>query len=543
MKKINKFIKKHPYQSFFIGLLIALGFYLRAEPGFFNLSHFSLDQGEDITLAKHLVVDKKISLISRGTGLQGVMMGPLYTWVLSIPFALSGGSPNFNVIFFSVFGILHVIATYLVVKKFSNQSSATVAAFLTLFSPAIISASRIVLSPSPLTFIGIIYLWLIWEIILNKKNIYLPLLALVISCMFHFEIGYALFALPSALITIAIFSGKKPYLSKNFIYSIPAFILPFTPQIFFEFRHNFTMTNAVLNFLNGTNQSLGREPGNIFNKFIYRITDLYTDFVYTTAFKPELPLLVITMLAIIILGWFIIFQTKNDKSLKLGKITASLTILTYLGLVFYPGPVWAWYRAGMPSLFIIIAALPIGELLSVQKLPWKKPAINTHLKLAIIVFLIFLSLFSIQPHTRSLVWNGEYQGDTSTLRNQHLALESIYKDANTQPFALYVYTPPVYPYIWDYNLYWHAQKTYGYLPKPYDILPQPDNPENIYLLIEETDEYTSRAEGWIDNYNHLGEKVATWRIPGKIRIEKWHFEKQPELPNPLIRELSVFETN
>lgn len=509
-------------------LLFALSAYLRLEPIFFNLTHFSFDQGIDIILVKKLVIDHDISLIARYTGLEGIFMGPYYTWIMSIPYLFSGGNPSGDVFFMTIIGLSSSLATFYIFQKLTNQSTAFFVTFFTLFGPNFIGSSQIVLSPSSLVFLGIVYFYLITQIIIQKNHTLLPLLVLLLSFFFQFEIGYAVFAAPAAILTIFLFSRFKPFTIKNILLSSILFVIPFTPQILFDFRHDQIMSNAILGFFQGTNTSLGTHEAGILARIPLRFFTLWEDASYTAAFSHH-TVIGITIAAAIALGWYLAYLRSNQKLLQLGLIAASLIILTYSGFIVFSGPVWGWYRAGTPILFAIISGIGLSSLYQTKL---ARPAV--------LVILFYLLYIAVKPTHRLAVWSGHTNPGVAAVTNQHAALDSIYQNAAGQPFALYVYTPPVYPYIWDYQLYWYAQNKYGYLPFPYDVMPQANNPELVYLLVE-PDEYPTRIDGWLGNFKGHGQSLETWSISGDITIHKWQFDSEPDSATPLVRFVNIFD--
>ena len=112
------------------------------------------------------------------------------------------------------------------------------------------------------------------------------------------------------------------------------------------------------------------------------------------------------------------------------------------------------------------------------------------------------------------------QGSVSTLKNQKIALDTIFLDSENQPFDLYVYTPPIYPYVWDHMLTWYAEKKYETQPKEYGYQRSDEARDDYYLLIE-PDELPSRIDGWKGNFSGKGEFVRSWQLPGGITLEKW----------------------
>ena len=75
---------------YLLSAILLLGFFLRAQETLSGNFLFLKDQGRDMLAVKSVVVDKKPTLIGPYTGFRGVFQGPLYYYVLAIPFAASG---------------------------------------------------------------------------------------------------------------------------------------------------------------------------------------------------------------------------------------------------------------------------------------------------------------------------------------------------------------------------------------------------------------------------------------------------------------------
>lgn len=515
-------------------LLICLGvsFYLRIEPVLFDLTHFSFDQGLDQILVKKLVVDQKISLISRYTGLEGVFMGPFYTWFMSIPFILSGGNPQANVIFFALLGVLSAVSTYFLVARMTNKTTATISSILVLISPVFVGASQVILSPVPITFLSIFYVYLIWDICINQRDSFVPVLMLLLAIFFQLEIGYAIFALPSAMLCLLIYRRASLFKIKTVLLSGLAFLVPFLPQLVFDLRHNFIITDALWGFFKGENTSLGSEQANFLNRIFLRLDTFTQDLLSSIAFGQEILWLSLVSIAIFIIGLRFVNQYGSNSAKQLNKILIILLGTIYGGFIVYSGPVWPWYRAGVPIMFSLLFAQGLSSL-------WRTSIWSRSLTS---IFLIILSLVAINPARRFEVWSESEVGTVSTIKNQFEVIDFIYQDAQEQPFALYVYTPPVYPWIWDYQLWWYAQPTYGYLPEPYDRMPLAGNPNLIYLLIEPTDLIADR-DGWKDNFSHFGEPIQEWMFASGIKVEKWTFSQQPSSHQSLVKYVDIFSIN
>jgi hypothetical protein len=514
-----KISKKHfsINKNHFLVLALAslIGFYLRIEPVLFDASHFGYDQGIDISYVRRLVVDHKLSLIGRFTGLEGIFMGPLWTWILTIPYILSGGNPSANVVFLSLLGITAVWYTYIIVRKMLSEAVALLSALFVAVSHPFISSAHNVISPSPLAVLMIFYIWFLWEVINGNKK-YWPWLGLFLGIFFQFEIGFAIFLLPATAAAYFLLGEKKLKLSKNLFFGIGVFLSTFLPQVLFEFRHQFLMTKSLVKFLSGENLSLGSQKMNFVQRIGIRSGSLQEDLVYSVSLIQNNSLVVLSMILAAIFGFVVLVKIKNKKIIKFISMLLILIATIYLGFAIYPGPVWSWYRAGLPITFILL--LTIGWS---QVIPGKR-VLN-----GVVVIFFFMALIGAKPRSHLDNYLSGYQGGASSLKNQKNALDTIYKEA-PEKFDLYVYTPPVYTYVWDHILSWYAQPKYAKQPQEYGFKRSKTSTNDFYLLIE-PDDLSIRIDGWKGGFVEFGKPVKNWKLPGDITIEKW---KASEDMNP-----------
>lgn len=488
-------------------ILSMVGIFLRLQPVFLDSVHFSFDQGDDLTEVRRLIVDHQLSLIGRASGLQGVFMGPLWTFILAIPYWLGGGNPAAATVFFSIWGVAAIWWTYFIVRKISTAEAAILAGLYTAVSPVFINASQVALSPNPLTYLMIIYLWLLWEITYDRKQQKLVFLGLITGIFFQFEIAFALFLVPSTLLVLTFLGSRVSFKKREILNSLLVFCFTFLPQILFDLRHDFLISKAILGVFQGTNQGLGREQAGLFQRFFLRFGSLVEDFAGATALVKERSSAFIVLALFAVAGWYLLIKSKKRKTLKLGAALLLLTASMYSLFTLYPGPLWTWYRAGMPIVFILFLSLGWTEIM--KKYKFGK---NT----AIIIFTVF-TLAGIRSAFFS---NLEYQNNPAALANQKQALDKIYQEAGSQQFSLYVYTPPVYTYVWDHLLFWYAQPKYNYLPQDYGYQYHA-RPDSIFFLIIEPDDMQYRIDGFRGEFTGFAKPLSIWKMPGNIGVEKW----------------------
>lgn len=484
-------------------LLFCLGIFLRLIPIITGNTFFWFDQGLDSILVKLLVVDHRINLTSRYSGLAGVLMGPVYTWMLAVPFAISRGDPRSFTIFLSLLSLVSAGATYAFVKKVAGLTAGLFACAWVLFAPFFVFNATVASSPAPLNSLFIFYIICAYELFVNNKTIFwIPLLFLC-GLFFQFEIAFSLFVIPATLILFFIFRPKKLF-DRNFVAGIFLLVLTFIPQLLFDFRHNFLITKGFLNIFSGSGNSLYSNQHPLLMRFADRAWSFGDDFLRMVLLFRN-PLIVFPVLVTIVYGWFI------SKQKKLFQILISIIIVFYIGFSLYPGPIWDWYRAGLPIVYTLLFTIPFAAIFNKYKFT----------RIFILVLFLSIALKAIYP--QPIKYN------ISSRKTQELILDYVYKSANGKLFSYFAYTPPVYDYVWQFDFWQYGQRKYGYLPKNWQMsIPllgigvqagQPKFNEGLFFLIMEPNpDRPWEREGW--EKNKLGKIIETKYFPGDVIVEK-----------------------
>lgn len=509
-----------PLNKFFLlAVLLLVAFFLRIWPVFNGSTHFSFDQGLDIIMVKQLVVDHKINLISRYSGLQGVLMGPLWTWFLSPPFFLSAGNPSANVIYLSLFSLTTaLLGAYLLTKKL-GKTTGILALFFMLFAPAFITGSQVILSPYPLIYLYVFSLIFSVEVFVEKKARFAWLLILLTGIFFQFEIAFAIFSFLAFLSLFVFFRGWWLFKSRSFWMGISLFAVTLIPQILFDLRHHFLISQSLVSFFTGGSNSLYRQSTPFFLRVFQRLYSFYEDATTMAFFGSWYLNLVLLVMAT--WGWLVAFKKSKKVFLAYFRVLTVTLVTFFVGFSLYPGPIWGWYRAGLPIVYILFLSLPLAVL-------WQ---FNRKIRLVIITVLLFLFVPSLNPWG---VWQNLVHptvGGVPTVRNQKMAIDQVYSLAQNRPFNYFVYTPPVYNYIWQHDFWWYGQKKYGYLPTNWEtsvpllgigreVLRPVTGAGLTFLIIEPDSERPGEAANWVHSYIKFGQIVKNVKLDSDIIIEE-----------------------
>ncbi|MCL4390459.1 MAG: hypothetical protein M1484_00415 [Patescibacteria group bacterium] len=478
-------------------VLFVLAAYVRLLPAFSGNVHFSFDQGLDMIMTKQLVVDHKINLISRYSGLQGVLMGPVWTWTLAIPFAASGGNPAANIVFLSALCLGSALLMFFLLRWEFGWPTAFLTLIIALFSPQFVSNSQVVLSPNPLTFLFFFYLWGI-----NKKNWLLTWV--LVGIFFQLELAFAIITLFPLLIY---FFLSKQFKSKRFWLGVGVFGLTLLPQAVFDLRHNFLITKSLLTFLSGNDSSLYKEGVPLVRRFGERLATFREDFAAMALYFQVGVLSLITLIAAGG-GWWKVKVKHLSREIVWGKMLLIVLGCFFIGFTLYPGSLWGWYRAGLPVVYILLLTIPIGRTSK-----------------------ILVAGFVLAFLAQGLLLVNTPQTSGSNLSVQERVLDYVYTSSSGQNFFSFVYTPPVYDYIWQYDYWWYGRQKYGRLPDNWQMSvpllgvgtqsPGPTGQEKLmYLIIEPDFERPWAPAGWLETYIKSGRPISRQTFPGGIVVEK-----------------------
>lgn len=504
-------------------VLVALclfGLALRLLPTLSSNIHFSFDQGLDMLMVKQLVVDHKINLISRYSGLQGVLMGPLWTWIMAIPFALSHGDPVANVIFFSLISIFGSLAVFFLFRKIVGVRGAFMLFVMTLVSPNFVSNTRTILSPHILIYAFPLYLFFCYQLFVEKKAKYWIPLLFITAVFFQFEIAFAIFTIPPIIICLVVFNAWRTLRSKYFLFGSILGAVTFVPQIVFDLRHDFLITKSLIGFAGGSNNSLYSEPLPLSLRIAARWKTFIEDFWGMTLFLRPLLLQIFVLLSMFTGIIKLSLDKREVKSWNLLKICLIILVSFYGGFLLYPGAIWGWYRAGLPIVFLTLLTIPLAYLTKTNKLA----------KVVVAIFVVFVVYQNIPVTEIKRSWQGNV-GGVATLKTQREILDHIYKTAGDRTFSYYIYTPPVYDYIWQYNFWSYGQTKYNRLPSNWtnsipplnigSLAPPPSTNQGLFFLIIEPDTDRPWApNGWLENYIKVGRVISRKVFPGNVVVEE-----------------------
>jgi len=464
---------------------------------------FGFDQGRDYLAVKNIVVDYKLTLIGSevgagAAGLSGIFQGPSHYYFLSIPFLLAKGDPYGGVVLMFVLSALSVVFSYLFGRKVFGAIGGLTTALLFALSPMFIAQARFVWNSNPSTLFILLSFYFTY-LGLRKESKYIFLSAFFAAFVYNFQFAVSI-PLSVSIILFYIFVVKLKEI-KKYLILFSGFIVAFLPMLLFEGRHGFMGIKGFAAYL-----FVPKEAGISFLPSQRIITDHINSFF--NAFIDVFPKNIISpyiLLLIVLVSAIYYFRKEKDQ--KLRKFISFLFLLFpihFLVFLFFRNAVWVYYLIALNITYILLFSYSIAS-------SFRKN--NLVLKIFYLAFLSFIIIKALPMFVGVFVYDYKDYGGTAKIKGKTDAIDFIYNDAKGKKFSLFIFSPPIYTYPYDYILWWHAREKFGYMP---------DNVKSgtFYLLIEKDNDRPWRHKGWIETVIKDGAVIWEKTLPSGFIIQK-----------------------
>lgn len=464
---------------------------------------FGFDQGRDYLALKSIVVDHKFTLIGSevgagAAGLSGIFQGPSYYYFLSIPFLLTKGDPYGGVVLMFAVSVLSVVFSYFFGRKVFGAIGGLTAALLFALSPMFIAQARFVWNSNPSTlFILLSYLFIYLG--LRKESKYIFLSAFFAAFVYNFQ--FAVSIPLSVSIILFYISIVKLREIKKYLILFSGFIAAFLPMLLFEGRHGFMGIKGFAAYLFGP-----KEAGASFLPSQRIIIDHINSFF--NAFIDVFPKNIISpyiLLLIVLVPAIYYFRKEKDQNLR--KFISFLFLLFpihFLVFLFFRNAVWVYYLIALNITYILLFSYSIAS-------SFRKN--NLVLKIFYLAFLFFIIIKALPMLVGVFVYDYKDYGGTAKIKGKIDAIDYVYKDAKGEKFGLLIFSPPIYTFPYDYLLWWHGQKKYGYIAH--------NEKKGVFYLLIEPDPYKPWTyEGWLETVIKTGSIIKTVELPSGFIVQK-----------------------
>ncbi|HUQ85188.1 MAG TPA: glycosyltransferase family 39 protein [Candidatus Limnocylindrales bacterium] len=485
-------------------IILAIGFFLRSRMILNGDFWFTPDQARDMLLAKDVVVNHKPILIGARSGLEGIFHGPLWIYLISIPFAIFKGDPQ-KVSYFYIFISMALICfASLATYKLYNKWIGFLVLLILSFAQNLYSVINDTTNAHGLPFVLIGFLYSLILFIRGNNKAFLFTIFFA-GLAFEFQAAFAIFLFPYTIL-LALLINRKIFTLKNIIRGIIVYALSLISLILFELRHQFLTTKAVLKIFThpgGLTPIKGYEQyGNIF----FRINDRVSTLIQTpySILPDRITWLFLITIAIIFYAFITVLKTKKyNKYKKEFILLFFFPFFVYILYIFYPLPIWNHYTFAIPIIMVFLFGLSCNCIWYSR---WGKILISLFVISTTWVALLQLKTMYKMPYTALT--------DGSYINQLHVA-DAIFQDAKGEKFSYFVYTPPVITYGMDYLLWWRGTQKYNSLPsnQKYNGL--------MYTILYPNDKDASAHGYFISHVLHTNSQIlSTNTYPGQIKVQK-----------------------
>jgi 4-amino-4-deoxy-L-arabinose transferase-like glycosyltransferase len=213
--------------------ILALGAWTRFSG--LDLGWFVQDQVRDATIATGIAGGRAFPLVGPWAG-GTFRLGPLFFYVLAIPYGLSA-NPQVASVFLTSLGMISIYLTYHLGKKMFGPPVGLVAAALYAVFPAAVLTGRTVWNPGFVPVATTLFVALLWRLLaLSRPWMLMPVLV-VLGALLQIHASTIIFVLllPVALVLY------RPQLSwRVLLVGVLCLVLLYAPLVVFEARNGFS---------------------------------------------------------------------------------------------------------------------------------------------------------------------------------------------------------------------------------------------------------------------------------------------------------------
>ncbi len=454
------------HEWLWVGLLSFIALVWRfywAYRGFFP---FTWDFARDMLWVRKLTIDFEPMLVGAWGSLQGTFFGPLYFYMLAPVLLLFKGDPRSAVGMVTALTTALVPLAYLWGRQIRMMKAAIIWAVGFALLPwfSFVSLYSFPQHIIPLWYLG--FLIVQWWFLTKPIVFHWFILWMFVGLGWNFEPVNVGWAVVISGVLGLLYLWKKPItLWAGFVVAaLLGLVLSMAPNIIFDVRNDWIQLKGFYTLLTGTDTSYG-DTIPLWFRFGDRFR-LMSNLVADVLFLRNRWVFWSALGACSFYLYFkvrkgLVWQKISKNSMKLLSLVGIHAFGLYVYFLLFPKLLKDYYLYMIPVMVVVVVGIIIEEL-------WVSKRIKP-------VWLMVFVLVWI-----GVLWGREF--DRGVYRNQaqyysaqKQVVDELYERAEGKPFKVYVYTPVVYDYPYQYLISWYGYNRYGYIPVDYSYLPnQPD---------------------------------------------------------------------
>ncbi|OGH32568.1 MAG: hypothetical protein A2953_03360 [Candidatus Levybacteria bacterium RIFCSPLOWO2_01_FULL_36_54] len=470
---------------------------------------FGFDQGRDYLAVKNIVVDHKLTLIGSEigagvAGFSGIFHGPFYYYLLAFPFLIFSGDPYGGMVLMYILGIGTIILGYIIGRKLFGARVGLLTATILVVSPPFISYTRFIWNSNPAPLFILCAFYFLSSFIKKGKTKYLFWASFFSSFVYNFQLAMAI-PLSFTLIVYCLLVLRLKQI-KQYGALFLGMIIAFSPMLLFEIRHGFQAIKGLSIYIFNHPETATTQT---FWVLLLRdhLLVFFRNFLSTFPSQSIIP-----SVAIIAILPAIFYLLKKEKDKQRRQFVLYLLLLmpvTFIVLGFLRNFVYNYYLIHLNLAYIFLVIYVISSVFKTR---------NKIVNSFVIIYIAILLLSSVFSNIKTFYYDIADYGGIHKIRGKIDAIDYIYKDANGERFGLFVFSPPIYIYPYDYLISWYGKKKYGYTPHQ-------EKKGLVYLLIEKDTSKPWSYQGWLETVIKGGDTVNTEQLQNGFIIQKRLFKE------------------
>lgn len=383
-------------------------------------SIFMYDQVDSAWAAKNIIVDHNYPLIGPANRLgSGLFVGPLYYYLISPFYFMTGLDPIAAPLFAGFTAILTFFTIFYITKKIFSFNTALIAIAIYTISAHGIAFDRVQWEINFIPIVSFLTFFSIYKIIKGNEKFSI-LLAFALGFAFHTHLTIAIFLPLIALFSLVFFPKTKKMLIYSF-FSFLIFLLFLLPIIIANFTIDNSLFHNSFSYANTTFHGL----------HLQRILQLKNDAFIEIGSFLFFPYLSNLKLLIVPLFFVVYLKTaRAQNKLAFCFLVFLWFVVPWLVLSTYAGEITNYYfSVSFPIALFILAYL-------MEKLLYSKNRIILILCLLFILYYSFLNLKTFF-NTRAIGINLRREGVKDVIKKGKVI---HFKEGNPEAYIYYVYS-------------------------------------------------------------------------------------------------------
>lgn len=265
MKRLVHFFESR-WQMLAILSIVLLAAYLRLYK-IADYMTFLGDEGRDVLVVKHMIVDHKFTLLGPTASVGGFFLGPVYYYFMA-PFLWAWHmDPVGPAVMVALFGVATALLVYLLGKELFGTGAGLIASLLYTLSPIVIAYSRSSWNPNLVPFFTTVLMYCLWKWYVTGKGKYFFWVGISLGIGLQLHYLYV-FLFPVVFVWSILYGRSKKYIPA-YALGLLGFVIGYAPFLAFELRHGFPNTISIVRFI-----FAGKDTGFSANIFINNINDV-----------------------------------------------------------------------------------------------------------------------------------------------------------------------------------------------------------------------------------------------------------------------------